>query len=501
MTHFRASSSTRFAVAATSYVRNTWRAALERLSAVATPPRSLSARLTAWFLACSLFLIVLTALVLWWATENALRSADEQVLLKRAEALHSVIADGTFNDGLISHEVNEELTGPRQVFVRLIGASGETYDETDKMSRVIPRSLFPTLFGQSSFAQLKTPEGKHFLVYSMRAQLGGGVPDVLIQAAADTTYDQQALAVFRQILAAVIGIGVLLGAFIGRSIVRRELAPLESVTAATSRIDQKNLEYRLDLDGLPNELQSLGQQFNGMLARLETAYFGLQHYADNVAHEIRGPVNRMLLGAEVSLAKSRSPEAYREALEANMEECQQLKHIIERLLFLARAENAKIVLECSPVDITKEISSIRDLFAASAEDAGVKLAVSGDQRLVASVDRVLFQRALSNLVTNAISHTPPGGQVEIGARRENAGIAIAVSDTGEGIAPEVQKHVFDRFYRADGVRNSSSGRVGLGLPITKSIVELHGGTISLESEPRHGTTLTLRFPESQAVAA
>jgi two-component system heavy metal sensor histidine kinase CusS len=459
---------------------------------------SLAGRLMIWFLAASFLLVLIASAILYWGTVEALRSADEQVLQKRAEALHTVVADGNLDAALISHEVNEELTGPRQVFVRLISPAGETIDETQQMSRAVPRNLFPISPADGGFLELETPDGRTFLAYTIHVRLGSvdTAPVGLIQAASDTTYDEQALAWFEKLLMAVITAAALACALTGWFIVRRELAPLTAIRDAASQIDKKTLSHRLTLDGLPAEIGDLGQQFNAMLERLQTAYEGLRQYADNVAHELRSPVNRMLLGSEVVLTKKRSSKGYREALESNMEECQQLKEMVERLLFLARAENTDVALDRKHLEVTDEIEIIRNLFEASAEEAGLSLDASCEPNLAICADRVLFQRAISNLVANAIAHTAAGGRVSISARAADGAVAIIVADTGRGIAPEAQKHVFDRFYRADAVRSNKGAHLGLGLPIAKSIIDLHGGTISLDSQLNCGTSLTVRMPSA-----
>jgi two-component system heavy metal sensor histidine kinase CusS len=115
-----------------------------------------------------------------------------------------------------------------------------------------------------------------------------------------------------------------------------------------------------------------------------------------------------------------------------------------------------------------------------------------------NADRTLLQRAISNLVANSLAHTPKGGEVKIAAAANDDGVLIEIADTGNGIAPEHQPHVFDRFFRGDAARRTDKDRVGLGLAITKSIVDLHRGRISLESAPAHGTRFTLFFPTVQA---
>lgn len=242
------------------------------------------------------------------------------------------------------------------------------------------------------------------------------------------------------------------------------------------------------------------ERHDAMISQLEAVQDALRYYADNVAHELRSPINKILVGSEVVLSRSRTREEYQEALLSNMEECQSLARIVESLLFMAKAEHVQGQLNRQPTNVAKELDIIATFFEGTASEAGVKVTVDCAPEIVCALDRVLFQRAVSNIVSNAIAHTDKGGAVRLLAGVENEELYIEVADTGEGIPEHAQERVFDRFYRADQARSSTSGRFGLGLPITKSIVALHGGAIALSSEVGTGTTITLRFPQALATA-
>jgi two-component system heavy metal sensor histidine kinase CusS len=233
---------------------------------------------------------------------------------------------------------------------------------------------------------------------------------------------------------------------------------------------------------------------NEMLAELETTNQRLEQYADNVAHELRSPVNKMLLESELTLSRPRTADEYQEACASIMEECHSLSSTVGSLLFLARARRTKVDLERQQIDIGSELNLIRAYFEAPAQEAGLRLTVQSAERLTLAVDRTLFQRAVSNLVSNAISHTPSGGEITIRSYAIGDRAMVEVCDTGEGMTADEQARVFDRFFRADRARTATSGRIGLGLSITKSIVDLHGGAVSLRSRLGEGTIVTLAFP-------
>ena len=172
--------------------------------------------------------------------------------------------------------------------------------------------------------------------------------------------------------------------------------------------------------------------------------------------------------------------------------------MIDSLMFLARAELPHAQIHRTPVDVGEELVAVAEFYEPAASEAGLRLQVleTPTASLAAELDRALFQRAVSNLVTNAIAYTPRGGAVQLRASQSGRDLRVEVIDTGVGIAPEHLARVSDRFYRVDRSRSSASGGLGLGLAIVKSIVQFHGGTVHVVSQPGSGTTVTLVLPNA-----
>ena len=191
------------------------------------------------------------------------------------------------------------------------------------------------------------------------------------------------------------------------------------------------------------------------------------------------------LGRLTSIAKS-SVLAWKNAVD--------LSSLIDNLLFLARAESPQTQIGKDKFDVVAELGKVRDFYEAAAAEAGVSLVVRPNERLLVELDRTLFQRAVGNLLANALAHTPAEGTVTLAALRNDGAVRVTVSDTGSGIAAEHLPYVFDRFFRADPARSTSSGRVGLGLAIVKGIVALHGGSVEIASEADQGTSISMMFP-------
>jgi len=199
--------------------------------------------------------------------------------------------------------------------------------------------------------------------------------------------------------------------------------------------------------------------------------------------------------AEVALSRPRTPEEYREVLASSLEEFSKLSRMIDGLLFLARAEGTERTITRGRFDARKEIDAVAEFHEVIAEEQGVRIVCEGNAMVQA--DPILFRRAVSNLLSNALQYTPRGGTVTVSAKStEDLGTEIRVEDTGSGIAPEHLPKIFDRFYRVDSARSKFPQGFGLGLSIVKSIMDLHGGAVDIRSQTSKGTLVTLKFPSA-----
>jgi two-component system heavy metal sensor histidine kinase CusS len=196
---------------------------------------------------------------------------------------------------------------------------------------------------------------------------------------------------------------------------------------------------------------------------------------------------------EVALSRERSAQEYSRVLESSLEECSRLSRMIDSLLFLARAENTELKIEACWFDATKEIRAVLDFYEALSSEEGIELQAQGKSALYGDV--ILFRRALSNLLANALRYTPRGGRICVTIQNESEQtVEVRIADTGSGIPPEHLPKIFDRFYRVDPSRSQHPEGTGLGLALVRSIMELHGGSVKVESEVGKGTTFALIFP-------
>ncbi len=463
-----------------------------------SPPWSLAARLTAWNAGSAFALILAATGSLYWALGRSLDQEDDNQLADQVRVLRDLLADRPGDLEAVRQEAEQEFLSRQhtQVYVRLMDAAGGVLVETPGLGRLLPPTAFPTPATDPGRGDHRlSDDGTPLRVMAVRVPAGpAGGSGFVIQAAMDRRSEVELLADYRQNLMFVLVAALVSCVGVGHHIARRGLRPVRVVTDTARRIDPAHLGERIDPDGLPAELLALADTFNRMLDRLEGSFTRLARFSADIAHELRTPLNNLRGEVEVALGKPRTPDEYRNVLASNLEECGRLARLVESLLFLARAENPQTQVAKDRVDVGAELATVCEFYEAVAGEKGVRLVVVVAGGVHADLNRPLFQRAVGNLVENALAHTPPGGAVTLTAATTEAATTVVVADTGGGVPAAHLPHVFDRFYRADPSRPSSAGNVGLGLAIVKSVVELHGGAVEIADRDGGGTRVAMTFP-------
>ena len=272
-------------------------------------------------------------------------------------------------------------------------------------------------------------------------------------------------------------------------IARTGLAPLREFNRLARSIGTQSLNKRLSLSGLPGELVEMAREFNSMLDRIDEGYSRLKHFSGDLAHEMRTPVATLLGRTEVALSQIRTAAELREVLEGNVEELDRLSALISDMLFIARADHNATPIQPVSVDLVREADRVAEYMSLVADEKGLRLEVTGAPATLLA-DRLMVQRAITNLLSNAIRHAKPHSTVSIEIASTEHGMTLAVTNEGEGIAAEHIERIFERFYRVDPGRARGEGGSGLGLAIVRSIANLHHGSIVVRSEGGR-TTFTL----------
>lgn len=464
---------------------------------------SIATRLTIWYAASAFVLVAMATGLLYWVLATNVDQDDDRFLVDTIEIVRALIRERPNDLSALEQEVQWEGATRRyaRVFIRVLDPDDRLIIETSGASAIFEgHPMTPARADMDPGPGIDTvsPEGVPYRILSAWAPVGpGGTDERLVQIALDRGGEYELLARYRARLWIVLGLALLAAAAVGHLIAQRGMRPVGAITATAQGIGSSTLDKRIPIAGLPSELSTLADTFNRMMDRLEEAFGRLTSLSVDLAHELRTPVNNLRGEVEVALGKPRTAGAYRETLESLLEESVGLSEMIDALMFLARAENPETQIVRTAIGIPRELREASEFYEPAASEAGVALGVSvPDEPFLASVDRTLFQRALSNLMTNAITHTPAGGRIQLRATCTGSTLVLQVADTGTGIPAEHVARVSDRFYRADASRSGTSGGLGLGLAIVKSVMNVHGGSMKIHSEPGGGTTVELRFPEA-----
>ncbi len=301
----------------------------------------------------------------------------------------------------------------------------------------------------------------------------------------------------RNLLLLLAGTGVIiftLGLGGGWLLSRGSVRPIEAISQVAADISERNLSDRIDAARMDTEFADLAQTLNETFARLESAFAQQLQFTADASHELRTPLSIVQMHQELALSKERTPDEYREALETCQRGTTRMNSLVESLLTLARLDADGLALTMKPVDVATVIAASMDHAQPLADAKQIAMSADPSQAIV-NGDRERLGQVVTNLLTNAIAYSPSGSRVSVSLEQNDGEVIVSVTDSGVGIRAEDQTNIFRRFYRADKERSRDSGGSGLGLSICKTIVEAHGGSITLQSEPGKGSVFRFTIPE------
>lgn len=443
-------------------------------------PRSITLRLTLYFSIASTAVLLFGGFVIGRLVEAHLAEQDLMTLQGKLELVRTTLSDTSTQRGHapLSTALDSALIGHHDIFVQVIGpdgrilyaSSGLEFPEAllSRTARDVPQTELRSFSWESGGQQYRGIAGS--------AATGiAGEPPATAAVALNIDFHRNFMTEFRNSLWLAIAAGIVISALLGWVSARRGLAPARRMLKLTQRISANRLGERLPPESVPSELADLAVAFNDMLARLEESFRRLSHFSSDLAHELRTPVSNLMMQTQVALSKARTADEYREVLYSNLEEYERLAHMTSDMLFLAKADNGLIENANETVSLDEEIRQLFAFYDALSEERGVDLVLIGQG--AAQGDRAMLRRALSNLLANAIRHTTHGNTITVRIGRRGNRTELRVENPGEAIAEEHLPRLFDRFYRVDPSRCSKGDGAGLGLAITKSIIEAHGGEI------------------------
>ncbi|RSE91611.1 heavy metal sensor histidine kinase [Achromobacter aegrifaciens] len=454
--------------------------------------RSMQARLTLLLGAIALLVSSLAGATLFWALKREVERQEITEVSGKLELIDHLIDMQNNARGLkdLAATFDEMRAGEGQLGIWIVDAHGHSV-----YGGPAPETLAT---GDGRQVVLQTADGGR--MRGLRVAMNDRIlPGAQLTVAVSTRTSSQFLYAYGTALVLICALWVGATVVLAAWAVRRSMAPARRLSEQAASIQPDNLARRLPLEDTDRELHELVRSFNRTLDRLQAAYQQMEGFNADVAHELRTPLATLINGTQVMLSSPRAAAEQRDARESNLEELEDLKTLVNDMLFLARADRGERAADLAPVSLAAEARRVAEYYEATLEESGVHLRCAGDATVAANAG--LVRRALANLISNAIKATPRGGEIVLTCSASPAGARVEVRNPGPPIPPTDLPRIFDRFFRSSQARAPRSEGHGLGLAIVRAIARMHGGEVDAASGA-HGTVvgITLRAPEGHATA-
>jgi signal transduction histidine kinase len=452
---------------------------------------SVALRLTLFY---ALFFGVVTAsggILLYHLVRIHLIEELDQDLLRQEQEIASIVAS---RDG---HALRTELAsstangGLEDYFVRILDAAGRVEASSDLRAWRVPLPSVPAGGlppGQRIYLTVEIPDARR----QARVLTSAIAPGRYLQVGLSLADSMAFLRHFQHYGVIILGSMLSLGALAGWALARKAMAGVEAVTRAADRIADGHFSDRVQVAEQGSEIDHLVRTFNRMAEHVQTVMAEMRQVNDHIAHDLRSPLTRMRGLAEGAAIQAAPGSDNAELAGSIVEECDRLNQIINTMLEIAETEAGLQRPKLVEVDPAALVALAVELFEGVAKDRNISLTYTAALVEPLRADRRRLQRALANLIDNALKYTPAGGRVEVLLSGNAERVEIAVRDSGPGIPPQELPHLFERFYRGDRSRHLPGN--GLGLSLARAVAHAHGGEIRVESSPGTGCTFTLSLP-------
>jgi two-component system heavy metal sensor histidine kinase CusS len=458
---------------------------------------SLTARISLLFAVAASLVLLTTGYFLTQVVDAHFEEGDRHELNGKLELIQNLFKHASSQNelDLLPQQLDDALVGHHGLAVAVTDARGDIWFATSGAD--FPQTLLNDCQAQpagctAGTLQQWTQSGTSYRGMAVSITTGGGRP-YSVAVALNIQHHVLFMNKFRSVLALAIALAALATAGLGWIVTRWGLSPLRQVTDMVAGISAERLAERLPATGLPAELKPLATAFNAMLARLDDSFRRLSEFSSDIAHELRTPISNLMTQTQVALSSARNKDEYKEILYSSLEEYERMAQMVGDMLYLAQTDNGLLKPGLEKVSLANVIQDLFDYFEAWAEERAISLTLTGTATV--SGDRLMLRRALSNLISNAIQHTPPGQTVQVSLAGHGDSATVSVENPGLEIPAEHLPRLFDRFYRADPSRQRKGDGAGLGLAIVKSIVDAHDGSITVTSDDQK-TRFQITLPAS-----
>lgn len=442
---------------------------------------TLTVRLTVLYTLVSAAVLLGLGALVAWATSRHFVELDRDYLQDKVHLIQKIVGETPATSALSAKL--DELLGSHHGLLIEISRDGQ------RLYGVPGVSFPPSLVMNSSINEPLDWTDGHRQLRGMSVELSTTIASaepenapgrIRLMIALDTLHHTHFMQALRQQLGLYVLLATVFSGVLGWWAARSGLAPLRIMRERANGVTAHKLDQRMPVEAVPVEMADLAESLNTMLERLQNDFAKLMDFSGDLAHELRTPISNLLTETQVTLAHKRDADGYRDILASNAEELQRLGRMVSDMLFLAKTDHGIELPHRERISLEDEVVSLFDFYDAVADEKGIRLNLTGNGEIAG--DRLMVRRAISNLLSNALRHSPADAEVRVTIADQAAGIALSVSNAGEPIAASDLPRLFDRFFRVDKSRaHPDSEGAGLGLSITKAIVVAHGGNVSVVS--------------------
>ena len=448
-------------------------------------------RLTMWYtLSMGVLLILFASFLYFQISRSLMAQMDGALQLAASQAVINISNDG--NQLFFQVENNPDTTHnlSQEFVIHLIANDGAIWDTFSSESELLN---FPVQVAGYHTVMADAEPWRVFVQEFSANNVTGR-----LQIAQELEPIYRTLASFRRQLLLGIPIALILAGLGGYFLASRALRPIDQMTQTAQSISANDLNRRIQYLGPPDEIGRLAQTFDNMLDRLQSAFERERRFTGDAAHELRTPLTALKGRIGVTLSRPRHPAVYGETLREMEGQVDRLIRLSSDLLFIARLDQDSYQKQHELIDLDGLLGAVVDRIRPLTTAKAITLTETVPANLTIQGDMDLLIRLFLNLLDNAVKYTPENGRIAIEAAQEQSATTVAISDSGQGIAPEHLPHLFERFYRGESDRARSlpdkePGGAGLGLAIAYEIVRAHGGDLRAVSEPDQGTTFIVTF--------
>lgn len=468
-------------------------------------PRGVRTRITMFATTVTLAVCLLVCVALYIGLHVSLHREVDAFLRGEVQEFKAVLVHEEDDElSEVEHEIRAEL-GSRlgtDLTFRLLDGSGRlliTSDPDDAFANPWTEPTPESAQSDVLFLTLSSSSPSQVRFCSERANLPGR-GEFIIQAAYRLDRVDQSLFMCRIVCGAALILAALLSVIGGRAVAGRSLRPVAALTQAAKQLTARRLSTRLPRSGVNDELDDLADTLNDMLQRVDQSFRQIQQFTADAAHELRTPLTALKGNAELALTQMRSEAQLRAVIEQSLTYYRILARVTDDLLLLARLDAGQETLQFERFKLSMVVEDVVDLYRPLAQERGIEIMLHCAEETEVCADQGKIRRLISNLLDNSIKYMAYRGLIDVRVHRENGAVTTSIADSGKGISKDDLPHVFERFYRIDqartGTGNAESRSVGLGLAICRSIVDAHGGNISISSELGKGTRVDVILPKA-----